>query len=100
MEMVPHYKARHERQEVGIEGLDLTEQRRQEILISARAISHDSIQQFDNTQFHIASRSRPGNYYAVDLDQATCECQDFLHIHFCKHIAVVLAHFPHLCIAL
>jgi hypothetical protein len=49
MEMVPHYKARHECQEVGIEGLDLTEQRRQEILISARAISHDSIQQFDNT---------------------------------------------------
>jgi hypothetical protein len=74
MEMVPHYKARHERQEVGIEGLDLTEWRRQEILISARAISCDSIQQFDNAQFHIAFRSRPGNYHAVDLDQVTCEC--------------------------
>jgi hypothetical protein len=43
MEMVPHYKARHKHQEVGIEGLDLTEQRCQEILISARVISHNSI---------------------------------------------------------
>jgi hypothetical protein len=43
MEMVPHYKARHEHQEVGVEGLDLTERWRQEILISARAISRNSI---------------------------------------------------------
>jgi hypothetical protein len=100
MEMVPHYKARHELQEVGVEGLDLTEWWHQEILISARAISRNSIQQFDNTQFHIASRSRPGNYHAIDLDQVTCECQDFPRIHFCKHIAAVHAHFPHLCAAL
>jgi hypothetical protein len=74
MEMVPHYKARHEHQEVGVEGLDLTEWWHQEILISARAISHNSIQQFDNAQFHIASRSCPRNYHAVDLDQVTYEC--------------------------
>jgi hypothetical protein len=97
MEMVPHYKARHERQEVGIEGLDLMEWQRQEILISARAISSDSIQQFDDTQFHITSGSRPGNYHAVDLDRTTCECQDFPRIQFCKHIATVDVHFPHLC---
>jgi hypothetical protein len=43
MEMVQYYKARHEHQEVGIKGLDLTEWRCQEVLISARAISCNSI---------------------------------------------------------
>jgi hypothetical protein len=71
MEMVPHYKARHKRQEVGVEGLDLTEWRHQEILISARAISCDSIQQFDNAQFHVTSRSCPWNYHAVDVTVKT-----------------------------
>jgi hypothetical protein len=27
----------------------------------------------------------------------TCECQDFPRIQFCKHIAAVHVHFPHLC---
>jgi len=96
MEMDPYYEARHERQEVSIEGLDLTEQRGREIQINTRAISYDSIQQFDDTQFHIASMSRPENYHAMDLDRMTSECQDFLCILFCKHIAAVHAHFPHL----
>jgi len=96
MEMDPYYEARHERQEVGVEGLDLTEWRRHEIQINARAISYGSIQQFDDTQFHVASMSHPGNYHAMDLDRTTCECQDFPRILFCKHIAAVHAHFPHL----
>ena len=96
MEIDPYYKARHKHQEVGVEGLDLTERQQHKIQINARAISYNSIQQFDDTQFHVASMSRSGNYHAVDLDRATCECQDFPHILFCKHIAAMHAHFPHL----
>ena len=52
---------------------------------------------FDSTYFHIASQSHPGEFYAIDLIQSTCDCADFLRIWFCKHIAAVEVHFPHLC---
>lgn len=95
--MVPNYEARHERQEVGVEGPNLVERRRREILASAESISRDSIQQFDDSQFHIASASRPGDFFAVNLARQTCNCKDFHRIQFCKHLAAVQAHFPHLC---
>jgi hypothetical protein len=94
--MEPNYRIRYDRQGVGLEGQDLTAARRSEILLSADAITPDSILQFDQIQFHVASQSRPGEYYAIDLNQATCECADFPRIRFCKHIAAVYAHFPHL----
>jgi len=94
--MEPNYRSRHNRQAVGLEGRDLAAERRGEILSSARDISPDSILQFDHVQFHVASQSRPGEYYAIDLNQSTCDCADFPRIRFCKHIAAVYAHFPHL----
>jgi hypothetical protein len=65
--MVPYFEARHKRQMIGIEGDDLVERRWQEILERAEAISRDSIQLFNNTQFHVASVSRPGEFYMIDL---------------------------------
>jgi hypothetical protein len=94
--MVPHYQSRHARQNVGLEGPDLAGQRRRELLSSARDISIDSILQFDLTQFHVASQSRPGSYYAIDLDRVTCDCMNFPKARFCKHIAAIYVHFPHL----
>src|SRR6267142_3320850 len=91
------YEARHKRQSVGIEGANLVEQRRWEILASAGSISWDSILQFDDTQFHITSASCPGDYYTIDLTWQHCNCKDFHQIEFCKHLAAVWAHFPHLC---
>jgi len=95
--LVPYYEARHERQSVGVEGADLVARRRREILASAGSISRDSIQQFDDTQFHVASASRSGDFYAIDLARQRCNCKDFHRIEFCKHLAAVQAHFPHLC---
>ncbi|KAI0252856.1 hypothetical protein BJV78DRAFT_1153479 [Lactifluus subvellereus] len=95
--MVPYYQTWHMRQVVGLEGPDLAGERRRDILTSTKEISHDSIQQFDDTQFHVASQSRPGQYYAIDLCQSTCDCRDFPRIRFCKHIAAVYVYFPHLC---
>jgi hypothetical protein len=70
--------------------------RQSQILTSTKDISPDSILQFDHIQFHVASQSRPGAYYAIDLHQSTCDCADFPRIRFCKHIAAIYAHFPHL----
>jgi len=94
--MEPYYRSRHDRQAVGLEGLDLAAARRREITSSAEDISPDSILQFDHIQFHVASQSRPGEYYAIDLHQPACDCADFPRIRFCKHIAAIYTHFPHL----
>ena len=95
--MVPFYVTRHLRQIVGLEGPDLTEQRELEILETAiEDIHSDSIQQFDDKSFHVVSNSHPGQFYAINLDQGTCECEDFPRIQFCKHIAAIEVHFPHL----
>jgi hypothetical protein len=94
--MEPYYQNQHARQHVGLEGPNLAGKRRREIMASARNITIDSIQQFDPTQFHVASRSRLGAYYTIDLHCATCDCKDYLRIKFCKHIGAIYVHFPHL----
>src|SRR6266850_3318787 len=33
----------------------------------------------------------------IDLAQQHCNCKDFHRIEFCKHLAAIQAHFPHLC---
>jgi hypothetical protein len=93
----PHFQSRHERQTIGFEGPDLAAARRAEINASARDIPLDSVLSFDSSHFHVASQSRPGDFYAIDLLQSTCDCPDFPRIRFCKHIAAVNVHFPHLC---
>jgi len=85
---------RHKRQLVGLEGPDLEEARREQILESARNISPDSIHPVSNTEFLIASESNPGHRYPIDLTQSTCDCKDFPRIRLCKHIAAVNEHFP------
>ena len=94
--MEPHYRCRHDRQAVRLEGLDLTAARRSQICSSAKDISLDSILQFNHIRFHVASQSHPGEYYAIDLHQPACDCADFPRIQFCKHIAAIYVHFPHL----
>ena len=94
--MVPYYQNWHKRQAVGLEGPDLAGQRHRQLLAGARGTSRDSIQQFDSTRFHIASASRPGAYYEIDLNRS-CNCPDFPRIRFCKHLATINVHFPHLC---
>jgi hypothetical protein len=94
--MEPYYQSWHDRQAVGLEGRDLAAAWRGQILTSAKDISRDSILQFDHIQFHVASQSRPGAYYTIDLHQSTCDCTDFPRVRFCKHIAAIYAHFPHL----
>jgi hypothetical protein len=63
------------------------------IVASARDIHPNSIVQYNDTQFDVASQSHPGAFHSVDLNLSTCDCQDFPKIRFCKHIAAVRIHF-------
>jgi hypothetical protein len=91
-----HFQNVHTRQTVGLDGPDLAGKRRREILASAGKISRDSIQQLEPTRFHVASQSRPGAYYVIDLDLVNCNCKNFPFAQFCKHIAAIYVHFPEL----
>jgi len=93
---VPDFEIRHERQTVGLEGRDLKGKRCKQILASARNIPLDSIHQLSDTKFIITSQSYPGHQYLIDYSQSTCDCNDFLRIRFCKHIAAINVHFPEL----
>jgi hypothetical protein len=95
--MVPYYQNRHLRQTVSFEGLDLAAAQQLEIKASAKNISLDSVLNFNLSHFYVASESHPGEFYVIDLIQSTCDCADFPRIHFCKHIAAIYIHFPHLC---
>ena len=94
--MVPYYENRHSRQNVGLNGKDLAMEHQKELLEHMVEIPIKSIQKFDDTQFHVTSKSRLGLYHTVDLHQLTCKCEDFPRIHFCRHIAAILFHFPEL----
>ena len=96
-QLEPYYQSWHARQTIGFEGPDLTAARREEIKASTRDISLDLVLNFNSAHFHVASQSRPGKFYVIDLIQSTCNCPDFPRIWFCKHIAAVEVHFPHLC---
>ena len=90
MGMVGYYENKHSCQIVGLDGKDLAAERRQELLERAAEIPSESIQKIDDTQFHVASKSRPGLYHSVDLHRSTCQCEDFPRIRFCRHIAAIL----------
>jgi hypothetical protein len=96
--MEPYYQNRYVRQTVGLQGPDLARKWWREILESTRNISADSIQQFNLTQFHVASQSHLGMYHVINLHWAICDCKDFPRIQFCKHIAAIYVHFPYLSI--
>lgn len=91
----PYYRFRHDKQQAGLEGLNLEASRRREIEEIAKTITRDSIEKFDDTQFHVASQTKSGHFYSINLVQPTCSCPDFPRIRFCKHIGAIHLHFPH-----
>ena len=92
----PEFLNRHLHQMSGIEGLDLEAVRRHQILVRAKNMPLDSIRQFSSTEFCVASESWPGHYHPINLNQPTCNCDDFPRIWYCKHIAAIHVHFPQL----
>ena len=98
IDVMPNYDFHHRRQIAGLDGPDLEGACRQKILAGTGNMSLDSIQHIGGTKFSVASETHPGLQYAIDLTQSTCDCADFPRIRFCKHIAAINVHFPHLCL--
>jgi hypothetical protein len=92
----PYYWFRHERQEASLDGLNLEKSHQKDIEDTAKTITRDSIELFDDSQFHVASQTKLGHFYSINLTPPKCNCPDFLRIRFCKHIGAVYFHFPHL----
>jgi len=97
LDFLPEIQTRLSRQAVKLEGPNLEAARRKQILRIARNISPDSIRQIGDAKFFVASKSRPGHHYMIDLNQLNCDCYDFPRIRHCKHIAAINVHIPGLC---
>ena len=85
-DMLPSYEDRHKRQKLGMQGLDLAEKRRKQILARAPETPQDRIKEIDRSRFEIQSTSSEKKY-EVNLLTYTCTCLDYPRIRLCKHIA-------------
>jgi hypothetical protein len=91
-EFLPDLEIRHKRQTLGMEGPNLAEERRQQILKRAPEIPLAKIQKIDDSHFDVQS-SNSTKIYQIDLNTTTCSCSDFPRIRLCKHIAAVVHFF-------
>jgi hypothetical protein len=91
-EFLPDIEFRHKRQTLGMEGLNLAEKRRRQILKRAPKTPIAKIQKIDDLHFKVQS-SNTNRIYQINLDTKTCDCSDFPRIRLCKHIAAVVHFF-------
>src|SRR5258707_6843424 len=89
---LPHMEFCHKRQERGMEGANLAETHRRQILMHAPGTPVEKIQKNDDLHFDVQS-SNSNIIYQVNLGTTTCSCSDFPHVCLCKHIAAVLHFF-------
>jgi len=85
IQYLPHLEIRHKRQERGMEGADLAEMRRRQILTHAPETPLENIRKNDDLHFDVQS-SNSNKIYKVNLGTTSCACSDFPHICMCKHI--------------
>ena len=77
---------------LGMEGPNLAEKHRQQILMCAPKTPLIKIQKIDNLHFDVQSLNSTKLYH-IGLDTTTCSCSDFPHIWLCKHITAVVHFF-------
>jgi hypothetical protein len=91
-EMLPAYVDRHKQQMLGMQGPDLGEKHRKEILACAPETPLERIKEINQSHFQVQSMSSE-NIYEVNLLTNTCTCSDFPRIQLCKHIAATVHFF-------
>jgi hypothetical protein len=91
-EYLPEIEHRHKRQTLGMEGPNLGEKRRYQILTRAPETPLAKIKKIDDLHFEVQSSSSV-KCYQVDLSTKFCNCIDFPNISLCKHIAAVVHFF-------
>ena len=90
--MLPAYEDRHKRQILGMQGPDLAEKRRKEILSRAPETPLERIKQIDQSRFEVQSMSSEKKY-EVNLLTYVCTCINFPRIQLCKHVAATIHFF-------
>lgn len=90
--MLPSYEDRHKRQMLGMQGPDLAEKRRKQILARAPETPLEQIKEIDRSRFEVQSTSSE-KIYQVNLLTYTCTCIDFPRIQLCKHVAATVHFF-------
>ncbi len=91
-EYLPEIEHRHKRQRLGMEGPNLAEERRQQILSRAPETPLAKIKKIDDLHFEVQS-SNTLKCYQIDLSTKVCNCSDFPNISLCKHIAAIVHFF-------
>jgi hypothetical protein len=91
-EFLPDIEHHHKRQMLGMEGPNLAEKRRRQILKRAPETPLERIKKIDDLHFE-AQSSNSLKCYQIDLLTITCNCSDFPNISLCKHIAAVMHFF-------
>jgi hypothetical protein len=91
-DMLPTYQDRHKRQMLGMQGPNLAEKRRKEILARAPETPLERIKEIDRSRFEVQSTSSE-NVYEVNLLTYTCTCSNFPRIQLCKHVAATVHFF-------
>jgi hypothetical protein len=91
-EYLPNIEICHKQQMLGMEGPNLAEKCRQQILMRALETSIEKIKKIDDLHFEVQP-SNSLNSYFIDLLTTKCGCSDFPNISLCKHIAAVVHFF-------
>src|SRR5882672_4635041 len=90
-EYLPEIEHRHKQQTLGMEGPNLAEKHRQQIMSRAPETPLAKIKKIDDLHFEVQS-SNTLKCYQIDLSTKVCNCSDFPNISLCKHI-VAIVHF-------
>src|SRR6266849_7668388 len=75
-----------------MQGPNLAEKRRKDILTRAPKTTQERIQQINQSRFKVQSSSSEKTY-EINLLTYTCTCLDFPHIQLCKHIMATVHFF-------
>ena len=90
--MLPSYEDHHKRQMLGMQGPDLAEKRRKQIVTRAPKIPLERIKEIGQSHFEIQSSSSE-IFYEINILTHTCTCIDFPRIQLCKHLAAMVHYF-------
>ena len=91
--MLPHYVARCDSQDLGFKGPNLAKKRHEEIHLQAAEMNAKHIHNLSSDHFHVESATDSTRRYLVDLSNKSCDCPDWPRVWLCKHISAVEHHF-------
>ncbi len=89
IDMLPHYQAHHDGQEVRFNGSNLAQKRHKEILMRTPEMNANSICILGDDCYYMQSEADMSREYLVRLSKQSCDCPDWPRVQLCKHITAV-----------